>query len=111
MTLYQGESASVQRTILHSAHEALTAGRRVGVLATSEQAAALRSLPILIADLGSEHDVNQVAGRLYAALRELDAAELDVILAHDLPQAAGLWCALRDRLHRAAARVIQASQP
>jgi len=111
MTLYQGERASVQRTILHSAHEALTAGRRVGVLATSEQAAALRSLPILIADLGSEHDVTQVAGRLYAALRELDAAELDVILAHDLPQAAGLWCALRDRLHRAAARVIQASQP
>jgi L-threonylcarbamoyladenylate synthase len=104
LTLYEGDAATTGAALLAAVREALAAGRRVGVLATREQADALRGLPVVIAELGSERDAGQVASRLYAALRELDAAQLDVILAPDLPQKEGLWRAVRDRLRRAAAQ-------
>lgn len=103
MSLYEGDPATSHERLRAALREALAAGRRVGVLATREQADGLRDLPVAVAELGSERDAEQVAGRLYAALRELDAAGLDLILATDFPHEEGLWRALRDRLHRAAA--------
>lgn len=108
MTLYQGEMACVRTALLKGVQKALAAGQTVGVLATSEQAAALRGLPIVIAELGSEHDIEQVATRLYAALRQLDAAHVDVIFAHDLPEHDGLSRAVRDRLRRASTQTVAA---
>jgi len=105
MTLYRGDAASVRASLLAGVRDALAAGRRVGVLATSDHAAALRHLPVVIAELGPADDAEGIAARLYAALRELDAAQLDVILAHDVPHDEHLWRAVRDRLHRAAAQV------
>jgi L-threonylcarbamoyladenylate synthase len=92
---------SAANTFAAHVGEALASGKRVGVLATVEDAAALRHLPVVIAELGSITDAETVAARLYAGLRELDAAQLDVILVHDFPEDAGLWRALRDRLQRA----------
>ncbi len=108
MTLYEGDAAAIQKALLATARDAVAAGRRVGILATSDRAAIFRDLPVVVAELGSGRDASQVAVRLYAALRELDAAKLDVILAPDLPEREGLWQALRDRLRRAAAQVVQA---
>jgi L-threonylcarbamoyladenylate synthase len=102
MTLYPrtaGPESFVARV-----REVLATGKRVGVLATTEDAKALRTLPVVIAELGSEAQAEAVAARLYAALRELDASEVDVILAHDFPTDVGLWRALRDRLRRASAQ-------
>jgi hypothetical protein len=89
-----------------AAREAIAAGRRVGVLATTEDARMLSGVPVVIAERGSERDVESIGARLYAALRELDAAQVDMILARDVSRDEGLWHAVRDRLHRAAARVI-----
>jgi L-threonylcarbamoyladenylate synthase len=107
MTLYEGDPSHVRAALLSGVQEALAAGQRVGALATSDQAPALRHLPIVIAELGSEQEVDQVAARLYAALRELDRAQLDVIVAADVPHGHGLWPAVRDRLRRASSRVIR----
>jgi len=106
MTLYSGHGTAVREALVAAIHEALAAGRRVGVLATTEDAAAFGHLPVVIATLGSETDVEAVAARLYAALRELDASRLDIILAHDFPENLGLWRAVRDRLRRASARYV-----
>ncbi|MSO82820.1 MAG: threonylcarbamoyl-AMP synthase [Acidobacteria bacterium] len=105
LTVFQGESAAARQALRTAAREAVAAGLHVGVLSTTEDAPMLRGVPVVVTDLGSEHDVETIAARLYAALRELDAAHVDMILARDVPRADGLWCAVRDRLHRAAAHV------
>jgi L-threonylcarbamoyladenylate synthase len=105
MTIYQGEPAAVRQALRAAAREAVAAGRRVGVLATLEDAPMLSGVPVVIAELGSEQDVEAIAARLYAAFRDLDAAQVDMILARDVSRDEGLWRAVRDRLHRAAARV------
>jgi L-threonylcarbamoyladenylate synthase len=83
------------------------AGRRVGALLCTEDIALAREAsPGLVAeDLGSERQPEAVARRLFAAMRALDATGVDVIVARPFP-AAGLGVALRDRLRRAASRVV-----
>ena len=95
MTIYQGDPAAVRQALCAAAREALAAGRRVGVLTTTEDAPMLSGVPVVIAELGSEHDVETVAARLYAALRALDAAQVDMILARDVSRDEGLWRAVR----------------
>lgn len=109
LTLFEGDSAAVRERLVAAVQDALAAGRRVGVLTTREEAGPFRGLPVVVAELGSARDPQQVAARLYAALRELDRAQLDTIVAADLPSGSGLWAALRDRLRRAAAHVVRAS--
>ena len=106
MTIYQGESAAVGRALETEATTAVAAGLRVGVLAVAGDVPMLSGMPVVIAALGSEDDVETVATRLYAALRELDGLPVDVILMRDIARDEGLWRAVRDRLHRAAVRVI-----
>jgi L-threonylcarbamoyladenylate synthase len=106
VTIYRGEASTAREAIRLAAAAAIAAGKRVGVLATSEDAAALHSLPVILGDLGPEESVETVASRLYAALRELDVAEVDLVLARDVALDEGLWRAIGDRLRRAAASVI-----
>jgi L-threonylcarbamoyladenylate synthase len=88
-----------------TAHSA--AGERVGALLTSEDADLAEGLPVTVAWLGGERDLETVAERLFAAMRGLDAAGVDVIGARSLGTA-GLGLAILDRLTRAAAgRVIR----
>ena len=105
MTLYPRTPSAGPESFVAHVREVLATGQRVGVLATTEDAGALRKLPVVIAELGSEAQAEAVAARLYAALRELDASEVDVILVHDFPTDVGLWRALRDRLRRASVRL------
>jgi L-threonylcarbamoyladenylate synthase len=107
LTLYQGEPAPVHQTLIAAARDAIAAGQRVGVLATVEDTPMLSGTPVVIAELGPEQDVVAIAAGLYAALRQLDAAQVDIILMRDVSSHGdGLWRAVRDRLHRAAARIV-----
>ena len=99
--------AGTLSTLVRDARAALAEGRRVGILVTEDDRAALGALGAPLSDLractlGEATDLEGVASRLYAALRELDAAALDLILAPELPVADGLGTAVADRLRRAA---------
>lgn len=111
MTLYRGNPEDVGQALRAAATAAVTAGQRVGVLAVTGDITALHDLPVVIAALGPEDDVEATAARLYAALRELDNARVDIILTRDVGRDEGLWRAVGDRLHRAAARVIAIDAP
>lgn len=82
---------------------ALAAGKAVGVLAAEEDAGSLAQAGALVYPLGG--DLNNVARHLYSGMRWLDAQGVDVILCRDFG-AGGLGLAIRDRLTRAAARVV-----
>ncbi|MSO46349.1 MAG: threonylcarbamoyl-AMP synthase [Acidobacteria bacterium] len=111
MTIYMGEHIAVGQALRAAAVEAIAAGRRVGVLATSEDASMLSGVPVVIAELGAADDVETIAARLYAALRTLDTVGVDLILARDLGRDEGLWRAVGDRLRRAATRVAMVPTP
>ena len=111
LRLYEADGAGSREMLLEGIRGELAEGRRVGVLATDEDAAATRGLPVTVASLGPERDVERIGSRLYAALRELDAAGLDLIVARDFPYDGGLWDAIRDRLRRAASNVEPGSTP
>jgi L-threonylcarbamoyladenylate synthase len=111
MTIYQGDPDAVGQALRAAARHAVAAGLRVGVLATTEDVPMLSGVPVVVAELGSEHDVETIAARLYAALRQLDAAQVDMILMRDLARDEGLWRAVRDRIHRAATRVTAVDSP
>ena len=111
VTIYRGEPAGVGQALQAAVLTAVASGLRVGVLAATGDLPALREMPVVIAALGSEDDAEATAARLYAALRELDTARVDVILARDIVRDEGLWRAVRDRLHRAASRVIAVDAP
>jgi L-threonylcarbamoyladenylate synthase len=84
LTLYRGDRARATSAIEADARAAAAAGQRVGILEADDTTAA----------------------RLYAALRELDERGVDVILACDLADDTGISRAVRDRLRRAAARIV-----
>jgi len=112
LTIYRGESAAVELALREGALSAADRGQRVGILVSTEDARLLSDLnkvggpPVVFGILASEDNAEATAARLYAALRELDTAGVDVILARDIVNHLGLWRAVRDRLHRAAARVV-----
>lgn len=87
LTLYRG--AGAQRRLETDADDMRARGLRVTVL-------------------DWPGDLDSVAKRLYAALREADAAGADAILARDVDATGGLADALRDRLRRAAATIVDA---
>jgi L-threonylcarbamoyladenylate synthase len=84
------------------AHDVLTAGQRVAVLATGP----LSNLPADVIVLDAPEDVDEYARVLYARLREADRRGVDVLLAVPPPDA-GLGVAVGDRLRRAAGRGIE----
>ena len=100
LTLYTGPHAVAR--LRADAAAATAQGRRVGVLVTDEDRAALDGLRVAVAALGPVDDPARLAARLFDALRELDRARPDAILACDLAGDGGLRPAIRDRLRRAA---------
>jgi hypothetical protein len=107
MTLYYGAAVSLPGALRAGVEQAVAAGHRVGVLATRDDAAMLRGMPVVVADIGAPGDMAAIAARLYAALRELDAQHVDVIFARMPAADDPLARAVRDRLHRAAARAVR----
>jgi hypothetical protein len=84
-------------------------GKTVAVLAFAEDIARLVDLPVRLVHLGSERQTADVAARLYAALRECDDLGADAVLARITTTPHALSAAVRDRLHRAATRIVTVS--
>ncbi len=99
----QGRNA--RQALVAEVQAALAAGRRPGVLALDEETDVLARAGAIVYPLGA--DLGSVARRLYAGMRWLDAQGVDVILARDFG-VGGLGLAIRDRLTRAATRVVTA---
>lgn len=76
------------------------AGLRVGVMATTESAAAVPPGAV-VRTMGPRADPAAVASCLFAHLRELDDAGLDAIVVEGIPER-GVGRAVMDRLRRAA---------
>jgi L-threonylcarbamoyladenylate synthase len=103
--LVTGEPTESRLALRRAVDRALEADRRVGVLLVDEDAPLFADLGrrIQTIHLGSEADLGQVAGRLFAAMRALDAAGCDAIYARALGTS-GFGLAILDRLTRAAHR-------
>lgn len=86
-------------------HLYLAEGGRVGLLLVEEDAPFFQGLPVKVFSLGSAGDLEEVAHNLYAGLRKLDEQGVDVIVTREYGKQ-GLGLAIRDRLIRAASRVI-----
>jgi L-threonylcarbamoyladenylate synthase len=107
MTLYEGTRAPALEMLLRDAARLIDQGGTVAVLAFTEDIEALRDSSVRAVELGPERLPAEVAARLYAALRECDAIGPDTILARIPTSDHPLTTAIRDRLRRAASRVIR----
>jgi L-threonylcarbamoyladenylate synthase len=104
--LFTGPPEAVLGAMRREAEAQVAAGRRVGLLVANEDAAAFADLDLVVEAVGPAGDLEVVARRLFGALRALDARRVEVILARDFG-ARGLGLAIRDRLRRAADRVVE----
>lgn len=80
------------------------AGRKVGALVVNAEADLVDKNGALVYRLGAT--LESAARRIYAGMRWLDRQGVEVILCRDLGES-GLGLAIRDRLKRAASRVIE----
>jgi L-threonylcarbamoyladenylate synthase len=103
--LFSGPPTAVLHRLRSEAETALAAGLRIGLLLPAEDLVLFDDLPVETESLGPTTEPETMAQRLYAALRALDDRHPDRILTRDLDEA-GLGRAIRDRLRRAAARVV-----
>lgn len=96
----------------------LTQGKRVGVLATAENAAlfsavfseSVESGRLVVLVAGSRDRADEIASGLFSRLREFDALGVDTIIAEGVNQT-DIGVAIMDRLERAATTVIDANKP
>jgi L-threonylcarbamoyladenylate synthase len=93
------------RFLRHIAEKEISNGRSVGLLIVDEDLPIFSGLPVQIASLGPESDLWGVAHRLYEGMRALNSRNVEIIFARDLGNR-GPGLALRDRLRRAATKVI-----
>jgi L-threonylcarbamoyladenylate synthase len=109
LRLYDGEPDAVRKALFDTARALTAQGRRVGVLLAEEDHRD-ENISGEVIVLGSLHDLETVAQRLFASLRTLDERGVDVILARGFPNI-GIGAAVQDRLVRAAeGKVIRISQ-
>lgn len=97
-------------TAVHDAMQRMIAaerrnGRGIALLLADEDVPAFVAADVPIGNVGSMHDLSQVAQNLFRVMRELDNPATDLILARDFPPT-GLGRAIRDRLRRAAQRIV-----
>ncbi|MEA4885036.1 MAG: L-threonylcarbamoyladenylate synthase [Clostridia bacterium] len=101
--LYLGDWKTQVDAVARRAAIENSAGRRVGLLITSETALALGAVGVraVVAEVGSRADLSSVASALFDGMRRLDQADVDIILAESYSRA-GLGLAIMNRLERAA---------
>jgi len=107
LTLYDGDRSAALAHLVRDIRQLVERGATVAALAFTEDAQELRHTGARIVELGRESDPNDVAARLYAALRDADALHPDLIVARTLTTVHPLTTAIRDRLGRAAGRVVK----
>lgn len=104
--LFDGAADIVRVAIKDTAQRLIANQKKVGILATDEEAGGYTHLGARILALGSENALDVIARRLFGAMRALDAQHVDVILVHGFGKE-GLGAVIWDRLVRAAeGRVI-----
>jgi L-threonylcarbamoyladenylate synthase len=105
--LIQGHDQAIWAHIIAATNEQHRHGRRVGILATSEDLPMLAGCPATMIDLGSQQDLATIGRALFGAIRSIDAQGVEIIFVRGLPQI-GLGLAIWDRLIRAAeGRVVE----
>ncbi len=110
--LLTGAPDQARPALRHAIERAVDEGRRVGVLLVDEDWPLLDGLAerVQVFRLGSEADLAQVAGQLFAAMRALDAAGCTAIYARSLGTS-GFGLAILDRLTRASYQENDGSTP
>ena len=103
MTIVEGPQAEVSEKIRSLTHEALAAGKKVGIIATQESISLYPEG--IVRSVGSRQEEITIAMHLFALLREFDSIGVDVIYseAFDTPQ---MGQAIMNRLIKAAGRQI-----
>jgi L-threonylcarbamoyladenylate synthase len=107
VTLYEGDVEAALSAMARDVRVLAGGGKSVAVLAYAEDIPRFADLPVRLVYLGSERQTADVAARLYAALRECDDLGADAILARTVATPHALSAAVRDRLRRAATRIVQ----
>lgn len=103
MALVEGTQEDVICTINALAKEEMRVGKRVGVMASTETAAAYHADVVLA--LGSKKDAAQAAKNLYAVLRTFDKEAVDKIYA-EVFEKENVGAAVMNRLIKAAGHTI-----
>lgn len=104
--LAKGDPEEQSRSIRLFALKSLISGKRIAVLASSENARRYSSLAgsypgsFHVLELGPRSDLAPVAARLFSSLRYADSLGADIILAESFPEG-GLGLAIQNRLQRA----------
>lgn len=112
VTLFQGQDDAVQRRLWQAVTQAVSEGKKVGVLLPEEWLEPLQSLPHSLAtrvegaSLGQRTRPEQAAQRLFGGLRLLDARGVELIFSALFPME-GLGRTLNDRLLRSAEGRVQ----
>ncbi len=108
--LVTGPDEAIRRRLRREHESAAGRGERIALLIAAEDRPFVVDFPGVVGVAGRLADLESVARDLYRVIRELDAAGVDRILAREFPPA-GLGLAIRDRLRRAAERVLEAGEP
>lgn len=105
LTLYEGDPERIKHSIASRANELLHLGKRVGILATEESAAAYPAEAIIL-KIGQRETPATAATRLFALLRQFDQLKVEAILAEAVT-AKGIGLAVLNRLRRAAGEIVK----
>lgn len=105
LILCGGERESALEKLHRIAEQAQAEGRSAGLLLAEEDLQRFESIPCERFSLGASNDLEHVARSLYAGMRALDDLGVQVILTRDFGSG-GLGLAIRDRLSRAASRIL-----
>ncbi len=100
VVIYEGEDASVKRSIKIEAMAALLKGEPVGIMTTDENVPYYETLPNVFS-LGSRSDSLAQATKLFKLLRHFDEIGVKKVLAEAVPTD-GVGNAVANRLYRAA---------
>ncbi len=103
LVLVEGDEDKTGGMLAEIATDYAHSGRRVGVLAVTEDINLNGNVQLL--KLGCKSDPGTLAANLYSALRDFDRRGVDVIVAEGI-STQGLGLAVMNRLRRAADRII-----
>ena len=93
--------------VREEALRAASRGRRVAILASSNNVSEYRGLGAQVLDLGPLENLAIVARRLFHALRSLDEMGVDVGIVEPFPER-GVGLAIMNRLRKASTRIVRA---
>jgi L-threonylcarbamoyladenylate synthase len=99
MVVVEGDDRLVPARVLQIADDAMRSGKRVGILATVENASFYTGRPVWL--IGQRSDAVEIAHRIYTLLRQMDLEDIDLIIAEGI-DASGLGAAVMNRLRKAA---------